>query len=412
MPADTQAAPTVTAIPDAGPLPASGSPVPAPGQSSADSDFSGYFADTDHPHTPDPKPETKEPADQDPLDKKPIGKTDDKPAEKPADQVKPADQAKPGDKPAKPTAWQLVHQKDKEISELRKQIQERDSKPAGEHPELKTFQEKLDAAQKRIEEYETRLKFTDYSQSEEYKNQYEKPYVNAFIAGRNRVSQLAVYDDNGEPARRGKPEDFDELMTIVDDGAAANKAQELFGAQAATALYHRERVTELLNAKNTALEDYRSKAGEMAKTSKTQFETQSKVITGQINDYWKKHVEGPREKFAELGKPVEGDAKGNELLTKGYEKAQKAFANLNPFDPKLTPEQREEIVKAHGMVINKAAWFDRLYHWRKQDQATIKELQGKLKEFEDSNPDKGGTNRRGLEPKVKTWEDQLSALAR
>lgn len=415
MPDTIEAAPTVQPA-----SPENETINPAPLNDSFSKAFDEYFPT----EQPEPKPDAKEgktttdkPDDkgkEKTIDKSGDKKPDEKETEKTEDHPnkKPEDGKKVDpDKPVRKTPWQLVHEYEAQISELKKQVRSSTEKPIAEHPEYKGLSEKYEAAQKRLSELEDRIRYVDYSASDEYKAKYETPFVNAYTAGRNKTASMSVLTDDSGGSRKGTPDDFDRIMSVMDDDQAATLADEMFGSKAPLVLYHRERVMELNNARNKALEEYREKGSEMAKTQKEQYEKSFNASREQVEKYWQKHVLEPRERYAQFGKPIEGDEKGNELLEKGYERAHKAFANLNPLDPRLSPEQREEMVKLHGMIINKAAWFDRVVYQGKAKDAQIKELQDKLKKFEESSP-KGGTDRRGTDKKQPTWEEQLDALAR
>jgi hypothetical protein len=229
--------------------------------------------------------------------------------------------------------------------------------------------------------------------------------VDAYISGQNKTASLTVRGPD-DTTRKGTKEDFDTIMGIGNDDQAAEAATEMFGSKAPLVLYHREKVMELNAAKTKALDEYRTKGSEQEKTTREQTEKQRGEITTQLETFWKKHVETPREKYATYGKPVDGDEQGNKLLQAGYARAEQAFANLNPFDPKLSPEAREKLVALHGQTLNKAAWFDRLAYQKRAADARVKELEAKVAEYEASEPG-AGSGKRGKEKAEQSWEDLL-----
>jgi hypothetical protein len=187
----------------------------------------------------------------------------------------------------------------------------------------------------------------------------------------------------------------------------------MVGSKAASVLYHREKVMEMNGARSKALDEYRNKGSEQAKLNKEAADKAHGQISTDIEGYWKKHVDGPQERFKDFSKPVDGDDAGNKLLEQGYARAKEAFSILNPYDPKLTTQQRERAVSLHGAAYNWMAWGPRLAHQKNQLQSRVKELETKLAEFEASEPGPGsGGKAKGGAKAPETWEQQLESLAR
>jgi hypothetical protein len=91
-------------------------------------------------------------------------------------------------------------------------------------------------------------------------------------------------------------------------------------------------------------------------------------------------------------KPVEGDDTRNQLLGKGFALVDKGFSE-NPMDPKLTPEQRTEVVRRHAAIRNRAAAFGPLKYLVKkltQEVADLKKANGQFKTS--APPTAGGTS--------------------
>lgn len=316
-------------------------------------------------------------------------------------------------KSARKTPWQLVHQYEAEISTLKKDLETARGGSPKDHPEFKALQERAEAAQKRADELENRIRFVSYKDSQEFKDKYEKPYVDAWITGRQRVAGMTVITDpeTGE-SRKGTPEDFDTLMKIVSDDAAAEFAAEHFGNRASSVMYHREKVQELSGQADRAVEEYRTKGSEQEKQAREQAETFNKTVSTEVGKLWNEGINGASEKYPQWSKPVEGDEKGNQLLARGLEMANKAFASFNVFDPKLSKEQRSEMVRLHTALFNKAAWFDRLAYQKQAVDKENAELKKQLEEFKASAPG-AGSGRRGKtdEAALNGWEAELDKLA-
>jgi len=325
----------------------------------------------------------------------------DKPDKPKADDTKKPDEVppvKPDLKPVKKTPFQLLHESEAEVKKLKRQIEEIQSKATAdpsEHPKFKEVNTALESANKRIESLETELKFARYDKSADYKENYEKPYVNAYNAGRNAMGALDVTADDGN-TRAGTAEDFDRLMAISDPRAQRAAAKAMFGddtAALAEFITHRNEVSRLAEVARNSIADFEKKAGERDKQRADAMAQHQKRVAAEISTAWQKHTAETTTKYAQWFAPVEGDAEGNALLTAGYDLAKKAFSNLNLYDPKLTSEQRAELIAGQAAIINKGAAFDRLAVQFKNRGERIKALETELKQFKASEPGPGEGSR-------------------
>jgi hypothetical protein len=317
-------------------------------------------------------------------------------------------------KAVRKTPWQLVHQYEAEIATLRKDLETSKSSSGSvkEHPDYKAVQEELKSAKSRADDLESKIRFVSYKDSQEFKDSYEKPYVDAWITGRSRVAGMTVtVDPDTGSTRQGKAEDFDQLMKIHSDDDAAEFAAVHFGNKASAVLYHRERVQELSAKADRAVEEYKTKGSEQEKQAREQSETFNKTVGTEVGRLWTDTIKAAEEKYPQWSKPVEGDEKGNQLLAKGVELANKAFASFNVFDPRLSKEQRAEMVKSHTALFNKAAWFDRLAYADAQKARKISELEKQLEDYKQSEPG-AGSGRRSANGAgaIPSWEDELDKL--
>lgn len=267
------------------------------------------------------------------------------------------------------------------------------NKPADpkDHPEYKKVSETLTAREKRLAELEDEMRFTNFEKSGEYKEQYWGPFAEAYEQGRNKVSAFRITDESGQP-RQGTAEDFDALMRITDDDAAADFASDLFGNKAPSVMYHREKVQELNNRRIKAIEDFRKQGGEREKTRTAQQQKTQQEMAAQ----WEAEKKAGVEKFPHWFKPEDGDEKGNGLLERGFALADAAFgAELK--DPKtgeVVPLGPQEMVKLHSAIRNKAAGFDRLAYKHNLAKQRITALEKELQAFKDSEPTPGETGRK------------------
>lgn len=301
---------------------------------------------------------------------------------------------------------------------------ERAKQPNGEAT-LKDLQARYEKLQKDYEAREQEMKFVNYERTQEYKEKYEQPFVDAYKAGRSKVASLKIGERKNEmdevvrPARQGTEADFDAIMQTADDDAAAELASDLFGAKAPVVLYHRERVQEANQARLKAIEDYRKQGGEREKQSS---EAQARQQAQQAELYHQTIAQA-KTQYKEWFAPVENDAQGNSLLEQGEALADLAHGVLKPEDfGKLPAKTQEKIKKGefgpadmtrlHAALRNKAMAFDRMVFRDKQKAAKIKELEGRLAEYEASEPKPGQGGGRPQPPADDSMESILAGMDR
>lgn len=266
------------------------------------------------------------------------------------------------------------------------------------NPEFSKLQETHKQATERLAAVEQELRYTNYERSNEYQEQYWKPYESAYQNGADKISKLRVMEVKDElyevtsAARKGTFEDFERLMSIGDDADAADFAGKLFGPAASVALLHREKVLELNSAKENAKEKFKKEGGEIMAKRQEQWTQQqaetSKTYTSEIERHTKEHPEWYGE--------VEGDDEATKRWKFGADWADAAFSgvvkNSDGSERKLNPQ---ELAKRHALMRNKAAAFDKLTYQLKGQQTLVKELQAKLKAFEESEPGEGDGGKGG-----------------
>lgn len=327
-------------------------------------------------------------------------KTAEKPPEKTPD--KPAGPAKAvNPKELRDELRRIKEEKEKLSAELTKF---KTAKPA-EDPEKAQLIEFAKRAQQQIEKLTEVLRYNAYEQTDEYKEKYQKPYVNAYNLGRTKTSTLRVVErtnDEGtvtQQPRAATPGDFDAIMRISDDADAAERAEQLFGAAGKIVLYHRERVQEHAQQANDAIGEFRKTGSERHKEA----EQQRALRNAYQAQQWQATANRFHELNAEAEKmypqwfgEVEGDEAGNEALRKG-----KQFADMAFSDPSN--------VEAHSAARMRAAAFDRLVLQLSQSRTKISELEKELASLKGAEPG-GGTAKR-MTPKAKTFDDLVDEVA-
>lgn len=359
--------------------PAKGKPEPGATERAEQNDA---FADLDRMYsTPENVPQTE----TDPDEKIPQEATEK------TEQAEP--EAKPGEKPQK--AGTLREAKDraearvKQLETELKTEREKVAKPVDD-PDKPKLTAELETLRQRAQELEEEVQFTNFERSQHYKDTFEKPFVDAFKSGRLKLASLKVNGEDGA-VRQGTEQDFDDLMRLTDDDAAAEMAAERFGAKSSIAMYHREKVLELHTTKEQAKERYRTDG---VKRDQERVAEQKKMSTELAQVFDASRTEG-QEKYPKLFKPVEGDDAGNQMLERGQEQTSAAFTGYrkNPQTGKLEPLPPKELARVRAAVWNKASNHDRAILQLQSERKRRQEAETKLKEFQGSVPEAGGVNR-------------------
>lgn len=334
-------------------------------------------------------PETPKPAE---VPDKPAEKPVEKPVNKPVE-VK-AD-PKPGDKqPVTAPELRKAYETLKAEHAILKKEHEtfKTAKPV-EDPEKKQLSEKVASYEKRLAQLDETLRFTNYEKSEEYKSKYLQPFHDAFAAARKKVASLDVVErsqevedpNTGEKTakimQKGRPateNDFDQLCSIPDDRQARQYAKQMFGEDAAIAMNHREKVLELNETRQKALDEYQKTGAEREK----QHAELTAKQRAELSSAWEQTNKAALEKFPAWFAPIAGDVEGNDLLEKGMAMADRAFGDTSKIPP-------GDLVKLHAAIRNRAAGFGRQVLLNKRLSAKVTELEKQLKEIQESAPGAG-----------------------
>lgn len=373
-------------------------------------------------------PATEAPKDEAPA-KPAEPKVEAKPAEKPAE-AKPAEapkvEAKPADEPdVNQMAPKQLRKAYAEMKEKLAKIQAEREAAADprEHPDFKAVSEKLTAAEKRRMELEDNLRYTNFERSQEYKEKYEAPFIEAYNEGRSVVSGLKLTDPGTQEFRQAKPEDFDLIMRITNDEGAAEAIEALFGSgvKATMVANARRDAIKANQSRLKAIDDFRKTGSEREKAQQEQAERMHR----DISDNYTKAVKEGEQKYAQWSKPAEGDVKAKEVLERDAQLADVAFFGANGMTREqisaLSPELQKlfdasgkvhpvVMAKLHAAARNKVAWFGHVNHKLAVANGQLTALKEKLARFEKSEPGPGD----GAAPAAKkadTADDILDRMA-
>ena len=252
--------------------------------------------------------------------------------------------------------------------------------------EKQQYLTRLEQAENKAKEFEDEMRLTNYAKSIEFQEKYQKPYDAAWNRTMNELSGLTVPLEGGE-SRAFTTDDMLQLVQM-DAIPARRLANDLYGDIANEVMLHRNEIRRMVDEQSAAIKEAKATG---AQREKERMETRSKTVK-EIQDNIKKTF---REAYQAAQKDEangrffverQGDEEWNTSLEKGRQLSQSVFAE-NPEDPKLTPQQRAEIVKRHAAVFNRSASFGPLKRafikLEKQYAEAMKELEG----FKSSRPD-------------------------
>lgn len=252
----------------------------------------------------------------------------------------------------------------------------------------KEYEEKISAIQKRNEELENHMRFVDYSKSTEFAEKYQKPYDQAWQRWMGDLGELTVRGEDGSE-RAIAPTDILELVNLPLP-KARESAEEKFGAFADDVMSARKEIRSLFESQQRALEEAKTKGKEHIEgQTKAQMAAQE-ALTKEISEVWTQANQSvvTDEKISKWFKPVEGDEEGNTRLSKGYELADRAFT-MDPRDPRLSKEQRAEVVRLHAAIRNRAAAFGRIAFQNDTLSKRVAELEGEIAKYKQTEPGNG-----------------------
>jgi len=253
-------------------------------------------------------------------------------------------------------------------------------------PKRKELAETLTNYQKRIEEMEGELRYFNAEKYDPDIKAANANYETAWKRALGELSEITLTDPNTHVSRAVTSDDLLELVNLP-LGKAREIADQYFGVFADDVMAHRKEIRNLFEAKSAKLKELKESGGKRDQERQSQMQAQMQGIQKQVKELYdsanKAAVEGG--KFGQYFKEREGDTEWNSRLTKGFELVDKAFGE-NSMDPRLTPEQREAIVKRHSAVRNRAASWGALRYQNEQLNAKIAALEKDLASYKQSDP--------------------------
>ncbi len=363
------------------------------------------------PAVPKPKPEPNRPGEKTVEEDMDQEAKDETPPVEPKEEEQPPkkqeDEPRLDEKGKKRDPWTLVNNFRKRNQELAFENDELRSKTAGANGELSgEWKSKWEAMEKRNKELEDEIGFVNYRKSKEFVETYEKPFKTAWTDAARSLAGLKVKfqrtdPDSGELTtdERDLTSDDISILAQMDPSAARMEMKARFPEDWVEVKTHIDRVRALSMAQNEALAERQGKGGEWQKQQREAYQQAMGAVQAENRKHWDE-INAEHVKKYEFLRPVEGDTERNEKLAKATEFVESAL-KASAIDPRLSPEQRREVLKKHAALRNRAIGYSVLAHENRTLKTKMAELEKSLAAYQESEPGAGegrGRDQSGTEP--------------
>lgn len=298
----------------------------------------------------------------------------------------PADLSKPATPPAgakpKESPWRLVETYKAKALKLEQELADFQKK-AGDPKQVEAISQRAEAAERRLQELESEMRYHNYAKTTEFKEKYQEPYEKAWAKAVSEVKQLVVTGEDGQ----SRPATADDLWRIITQplGSATALAKELFGNDLGNYVmaHHYGKVRDLAEAQQEALDKAR-KEGNDREVQSIQASTRTRA---EVLDLFEQTRQEALAKLDFL-KEKEGDDDWNTALAKATDYVDSTM-KASVLDPKLSKEERAKLVQRHVAVRNRAIGYAMLKLETKRLKAELAERDAKLASYEKAQPGGG-----------------------
>lgn len=239
-------------------------------------------------------------------------------------------------------------------------------------PEKEGLTSRLTEIQRRNEDLERRLKQVAYTESPEYKEKYQAPFVEALDEAYSFVKEFSVAQEDGTE-RTATERDFDRLLAMP-HGEAMKQAKAMFGDAASEILARRSKLGEMQRAARKAVDKYKADGEQVEKQRMAE---QAQSIESRRKIWEEANREIPK-KYAKHFAEIPGDEEGNALLRQGFEIADKVNDQTIP--------ERDRIFLA-AVLRHRAAAFGRAANVAARLAKENAELKQIISDYENSAPE-------------------------
>jgi len=296
-----------------------------------------------------------------------------------------------------PKDWKLFNTIKTENAKLKKQLEQL----AASDSEKKTLSEQLEAHRKDLEstkaekkKYEELLRFRDYQNTDEFQQKYVEPWESANAEAASNLQGIKITDDAGNE-RAITPVDI-QALSDMDIPTARDTIRRLVpdAQDASDVRRHTDNIRVLKNKHKVALEKAWTDSDKWQKEQQSKYQQSIadrdrtfKAIHEENATLFKQFDEEARNTHKYL-KPIEGDDEWNQKIEQA-EKFVNESLNSNPQDPRLTKEERSEMIRRNTAVIHRSKMFGPLKLQVKRLELQNAELQKKVAAYGESEPKPG-----------------------
>jgi hypothetical protein len=255
---------------------------------------------------------------------------------------------------------------------------------------IKQSKAKLEELETKVKEMTEELRYTHAEKYDPAIAKAKEDYNKSFTRAMKELKSVMVTDPVSKEPRPLTVNDLAELA-FMDLGQATQVAKEVFGELAPYVMDHRNEIRRLWDGQQEALEELKKTGSAREQQRMEEMRKASEELGTFINQTYtqanKEATEDPH--HGHLFKPREGDDEWNSRLEKGFKLVDEAMAS-GPFDPKLTREQRTEIVRKHAAIRNRAAAFGPLRHRVEVLEKQLADAKSELSQYKETTPPAGG----------------------
>lgn len=298
-------------------------------------------------------------------------------------------EVKPGEK-GRQNPWRVVDHYKSKNSVLEAKVAELEKK-LGNPEEMSNLSKQLETAREETRRLQKELAYHDFTTDPEWKTKIEQPYLDAWAAGLKVMNELTITEADGT-TRQATQSDLTRLANM-NLGDARRQANEWFGDSADDVMAARREILRTHEARESAHKDAQEKALQDRQTRQQQAQQihrENMEIFERINQQ--------QIKDQEFLHAREGDDEYNGRLDKAKAFVEKTLSH-KPSDPKLTREQREQLLRDVVTVRNRAIGFGPLRLELKRARAEVKALKKQLEEIHGGEPG-AGSGRKAREGEV------------
>jgi hypothetical protein len=156
-------------------------------------------------------------------------------------------------------------------------------------------------------------------------------------------------------------------------------------------MQHRREIRKLSDARAKALDEAKTTGAERDKQMREMGAKQAGELKEFVQKTWQQANEmaATHKEFGQYVSPREGDDEWNSRLEKGFALTDQTIG-FHPFDPKLSPKDREMLIKRQAAVRHRSAAFGALTYDNQKLKGEVTRLQAELDKFKGSTPPAAG----------------------